>query len=421
MTGITLYQGLVARHQADASGHLETACAAAVLIDAFHIFSALSDPSDAAAGPNVHPAAVRPELVSLQRMGDAPPRVGEILRCVLEARVAEDAPDIVKLSLAGEHGAAWTGTVRCSAVVGGDRTWRVLAPAQAGLPPAFLLRRMHGADCDQAGHVNVQVFLGLVDDAIGVWCRELAPEGAALHVVQARISFKSELFCGDAVSVHGGIHAFDAQGVNMVHGIFHQPSGRLACVVESRLAALDAGGQVTDHRWDPAWVGAASIQQWPALPRARPLAPPRVDRAPPAASVPTCQSVVDAWDADNAGYLQTRALVNLCSTGARQYLAWIGLDKARFMRDQSTVAAIDYAMEIHRRPALGCNLSMRSSHLSASSKVIRFSHYLLDSQSGAVYATIDIVGVMLDLATHRSTELPADIRARLETLAKPDA
>jgi acyl-CoA thioesterase FadM len=265
----------------------------------------------------------------------------------------------------------------------------------------------------------VQVFLALVDDAVAVVCRERAPDRAPLQVVQARVSFKSELFCGDVVRVHSGVIGIDTQGVDMVHGIFHQPSGRLACVVESRLAALDPSGLPLAPGWEVAPGDDLSGQAWPALPRARALVTPRAGRSPGAKSLQTCLAVVDAWDADDAGWLQTRALVNLCSTGARQYLAQIGLDAARFQRDQSTVAAIDYAIDLHRRPRLGCNLGMQTTHLAASGKSIRFAHHLVDSQGSDVYATVEIVGVMMDLVAHRSTEVPPDIRARLAAMAPP--
>jgi acyl-CoA thioester hydrolase len=413
MTAVTAYKGLVGPQQADASGNLDARFAAAVLVDSFHIFSALSDPVDASVdgAQNVaEPFAV----LSLRRKCTPAPRVGELLRCVLQPVAAGAAENVFEVALEGEHGTAWTGVVRAGT---GGMAVRALRAPQADLPAAVLTRRMHSEHCDQAGHVNVQVFLGLVDEAVAVLSRELAPERARLHVVEARVAFKSELFCGDVVSVHSGITAFDAKSMEMVHGIYHQPSGRLACLVQCKLAALDAEGRPVDHAWDARRVEAGSIQAWPALPRARPLAAPRAGAQPGTGSELTCMAVVDAWDADDAGWLQTRALVNMCSTGARQYLAQIGLDRTRFARDQSTVAAIDYAIDLHRRPALGCNLSMRSSLLTASGKVIRFAHHLVDSQSGEVYATIEIVGVMLDLVTHRSTDIPADIRARLEQMA----
>ena len=71
-------------------------------------------------------------------------------------------------------------------------------------------------------------------------------------------------------------------------------------------------------------------------------------------------------------------------------------------------------IEIRKRPRLGCNLTLRSSYLSGSSKVIRFAHHVIDSDRGEVVATIEIVGVMLDLMTHRPMEVPQDVKLLIE-------
>lgn len=45
--------------------------------------------------------------------------------------------------------------------------------------------------------------------------------------------------------------------------------------------------------------------------------------------------------------------------------------------------------------------------------MIRFAHHVIDSDRGEVYATIEIVGVMLDLMTHRPMEVPQDVKLRI--------
>lgn len=45
--------------------------------------------------------------------------------------------------------------------------------------------------------------------------------------------------------------------------------------------------------------------------------------------------------------------------------------------------------------------------------MIRFAHHVIDSDRGEVVATIEIVGVMLDLMTHRPMEVPQDVKLRI--------
>lgn len=223
----------------------------------------------------------------------------------------------------------------------------------------------------------------------------------------------AELFAGDAVSVHSGIRGIDALGLDVVHGIVHQPSGQLACVVETRLAQLDVSGRARQSTIGDKSFRNGEIGEWKALAKARAPAVPAAPDRPEAGAMTSCMAVVDSWDADADGWLQTRALIDMCSTGARQYLASIGLDGARFAREKITVAAIDYLIEIRQRPRLGNNLTLRSAYLSGSSKAIRFSHHVLDTDQNEVLATIEIVGVMLDLVKHRPMEVPQDVKHRL--------
>lgn len=437
MTQKTVYQGLVQRHQTDASGLLDAQGASSTLVDAFHIFLALSGPTTGDGAPTTAagvPAAAGHALalasLQLQRLGGPAPAVGQALRWQLAEPAGGEPTGGFQALLFGAAGPAWSGTVGCQPDPVGGAVWpggsaalalSKLADNSAELPAALALLRMKAEHCDQAGHVNVQAFLGLVDEAVGALCLGLAPHCSRLQVVEARVSFKAELFCGDVVSVRSGIRSADRHSLVAVHGIVVHPSGRLVCVVETRLSALNDAGKPTDHGWDDATLQALTVQDWPALPKARPPALPRASQAPTTASTLSGMAVVDAWDVDADGWLQMRALVNLCSTGARQYLAQIGLDKARMSAGQMTVAAVDYCVEVWQRPRLGCNLSLRSAHLSASAKSIRFSHHLIDSDLGTVYATVEIVGVMLDLVSHRSAEVPADVRLRLDRLAAAGA
>lgn len=408
-TEICSYKGLVQRHQADRADALRADAVASMAADAVQAF--LATRGAAAGAPGEGAAAVPVLGIALERGGSAPIQVGEVVQAWIQPPTPPEAKELA-VRLAGPRGTAWKARIQLgSAVPGAPR--EAAAPAEAPLPPLRLMRPMRRSDGDQAGHVNVQVFLDLVDDAVGVLCLEALPGAPRLQITRARVSFRQELFEGDVVGVHSGILRADAEGLDLVHGIVHQPSGRVACVVETRVAALDASGLPV--------AGAAALRvaqgepvgDWPALPLARPPALPRAPQEPVAQAVATSLSVVDAWDADAAGFLSMRSMIDLCSTGARQYLATLGLTGPRFLRERITVAAVDYLLEVRQRPALGCNLTLRSAYLSGSAKSIRFVHHILGSDDGVVYATVEIVGVMLDLATHRSMEVPRDVRQRL--------
>jgi len=389
-----VYQGQLARPQAGADGLLDAQGAAALCAEAWRI---------AQGGA----AAVDADSLQLRRLHGPAPGVGAPVRVTLDAGAPGGG---CQLLLHGPGAPAWAATLQVDA--GLPPLPGLPAPAE-GLPPLQLLRHMGPAQCDQAGHVNVQVFLALADEAVALLGHMLAPGQARPQITGARILFKAELFAGDVVAVHSGVRAADATGADLVHAIVRQRDGQIAGLLETRVAALDADGRPAA----PAWNGATwPAEPWPALPPARPLADPRAAPAPGPQAQATCLAVVDAWDACADGWLQPRALLNLCSTGARQFLAQVGLGGGRMARDQLTVAAVDYAITLAQRPRLGQNLTLLSAPLSVSGKAIRFAHHVVDSDAGTVHATVEIVGVVLDLRTHRAGEVPADVRQRLEAL-----
>ena len=394
-----VYQGQLARPQAGADGLLDAQGAAALCAEAWRI---------AQGGA----AAVDADSLQLRRLHGPAPGVGAPVRATLDAGAPGGG---CQLLLHGPGAPAWAATLQVDA--GLPPLPGLPAPAE-GLPPLQLLRHMGPARCDQAGHVNVQVFLDLADEAVAALGHSLAPGAPRPQITGARILFKAELFAGDVMAVHSGVRAADAGGADLVQAIVRQPAGaaagqagQLACLLETRVSALGADGQPAALPW-----GAAALpaQPWPALPPARPLAEPRAAARPGASARATAMTVVDAWDACADGWLQPRALLNLCSTGARQFLAQAGLDGRRMAADQITVAAVDYAIALHRRPRLGQNLTLRSAPLSVSAKAVRFAHHLVDSDDGTLQATVEIVGVMLDLRSHRAGEVPADVRHRLQ-------
>jgi len=373
--------GLVRAQQLDAAGALRVDAAAAIVGDALDTLLRRRCGTEAEASPA--PTGLSMERVAPELLG-----LGELGICWLSA-----TGDKLTARLCGPRGTAWRASIELTTPLPGDSP----AASDTALPPMRVMRVMRQQHCDQAGHVNVQVFMDMAAEAVEII-------GSDLHICQARISFKKELFKGDAVTVHSGIHRVDDQGLHIVHGIVQQPSGTLACVVETCVAAT-------------ATPAAEPVQEWPSLPLARTPALPRPAARPDAQAAITGMTVVDAWDTDARGRFSLRALVNLCSVGARQYLGSIGLTGARFLAEQITVAAVDYLLELQQQPpqlpGLGSNLTLRSTFVSGSAKSIRFAHHLLDSDDGRVYATIEIVGVMLDLKTHRSMEVPADVRQRL--------
>jgi len=287
-----------------------------------------------------------------------------------------------------------------------------------GLPPAQVIRLMGSSDCDQAGHVNVQVFADLADSALRVLGQTADPVDSThpLRAQRLRISFRSELFSGDLVRVCSAVTSDDPDELRTTHVVVNESTGEIACVIEAG-SALDSIGQRSPRETQTlrSRLSVAS-GTWEGLPGIKPPQGDRAALAPSERAIETCRETVDTWDADASSLMSARTLVRWCSTGARQFLAAIGLDGARFARDHCTVAAVDYLIDWPIQVSVGTNVLIRSALLDSSAKSMRFVHHLIDADRGEVMARIEIVGVMFDLNARRSMEIPSDVRNRLDSV-----
>ena len=403
------YQGMVLPHQTDALGEMRMDAATTLLIESVDAYLSLLSRSDTVSINDT--AVIKSPVVeiTLTQNESPPPKLGEIVSCLISVLSNKGLKPVLSAQLSGPRGQAWLATIELEYEASNRLPKTALVTDKLDWPPRRLIRQLRKKHCDQAGHVNVQAFMDLADEAVAVLCIQSRPELPRMQVVKTRISFKQELFEGDMVSVFSGIRSITSTGVDVVHGIVHQPSGRLACILETHIASLDSMGKIKQFTEAVETFPGELINDWPSLPCAREPALPRAANLPHSNALTSVMAVLDAWDADEVGFMNMRALVNLCSTGARQYLATLGLTGLRFSQEKITVAAVDYLIEIHQRPRLGCNITVRSGYLSHTTKSMRFSHHFMDSNDGTVFATVEIVGVMLDLSNHRSTEVPKDV------------
>lgn len=402
--------------QLDLSGALSGEATVGLMTDAVHA---------ALARAGIDRAALARASAQLRITGieieAGPARPGDGMR--VSVRADETAAGTAgRLSLAVVDA---SGAVAARGVVG----WTLSAAVDASgaiappddLPPPVAARLMKGEHCDQAGHVNVQVFLDLADDGLaGIGeALKLAEADCRLRFTAARVQFKSELFAGDSVSVRSFVRGVGSDGLQIAHAITRVPGGPATCVVETTAAPVGADGRA--RALPAAWKAAAeaAVADWAGAAPPKPLGEPGVPATPPANAVETCRETIDTWDVDGDGLLSSRAMIRWFSTGARQYLGTIGLDGARFARDQITVAAVDYAITVPARPRQGANIVLRSAPLDVGAKSMRFFHHMTDADTGEIYATVLITGVMLDLRIRRSMEVPADVRERLKARLEP--
>lgn len=397
----------------DPAGEIETAALISLCIDAVHAWWSRQ-------GHSRRVSKREGTVRRIERVDFVPTGPRPQAGCIVEIRATGHSASDIELELRQAHAQEAFATSRITWHAPGGAGTTALVPVAfpADLPPPQVIRLMGSGDCDQAGHVNVQVFADLADSALVALSEpdESPRQAHRLRPQRLRISFRAELFAGDLVQVCSAVTSTTPQQVSTTHVVVNESTGEIACVMEAE-SSLEAIGQRSPDAVKSLQSRLSDLAgDWSGLPG---IKPPQGDRAallPSDRAIETCRETVDSWDADESGLMSPRTLVRWCSTGARQFLAAIGLDGARFARDHCTVAAVDYLIDWPAQVNVGSNVLLRSALLDASAKSMRFVHYLMDADRGEVLARIEIVGVMFDLNARRSMEIPADVRARLDTV-----
>jgi acyl-CoA thioester hydrolase len=288
-------------------------------------------------------------------------------------------------------------------------------------------------ECDQMGHFNVQFYVdkamqGLAALAIhlGLPPRELRERGLQLHVGEQHIRFLREQRPGSPFFLRAGV--VDAE-----------PSGASLRVFEEMLASVD-GAPAASFVGDCRLVDSRSREPLPfpaavlehaagvrvALPDhagPRGLAPhpprprPRLEEAERLAMFRVYEGCVEDAQCDAFGFMTARHYMGAVSSAIPNLLLQI----LGFDRSQSRIggAALEYRFVYHSVPRAGDVLTQRSGLAQVGEKAYTFCHWLFDLATGDAVATAEAVAITMDLDARRAIAIPAEMRARLESLVVP--
>ncbi len=132
----------------------------------------------------------------------------------------------------------------------------------------------------------------------------------------------------------------------------------------------------------------------------------------------TYKGLVYPWHCDHMGHMNVMWYVGKFDEATWAFFATIGLTPA-FLRDSGTgMAAVDQRLTYQREALPGDMLEIYSRPLEITNKTLRFSHQMLNADTGQISAICELVGVHLDTNSRKSVHLPDNVREK--TLAMID-
>lgn len=285
-------------------------------------------------------------------------------------------------------------------------------------------------ECDQMGHMNVQVYVEKASDAlaafgaaIGLGPRKLAHRGLVLEPADQHIRFLRELRPGTPYFLRGGAVQADIMALTAYAEMVQTASGEVAATFLTRAHLRNRADGVFDGFEDGvramAMHHAVEVPMHGA-PRGLTMDAPRdpaptLENADKLGMIPTFEGVVRTGDCDDHGEMIPRAFMARVSDSIPNLLVQTS---GRNRGEDTDVggAALEYRFIYRARPRPGDILCIRSGLRAIGNKTYQWVHWLFDVESGAAIATCEAVAVAMDLKTRKAIPLPEALRARLEPL-----
>lgn len=295
---------------------------------------------------------------------------------------------------------------------------RAIPAVRDGMLPSFC-GSVNAWECDQMGHMNVQFYLHRAAEAdrqvfaaVGLPPGALRSLGAAIRPLRYHIQFRRELHSGAATAMRSGLRRAGPDHLDMVHQLVNTETGEISAVIEARVGLAGVAGGLSTLP-----VPAGALEQAAALaaafagPAELPdQTGPRMPQMPVPNMFETGRASVDSWECDEHGRLAMRFYMAAFSSAAGSlYLQGDGSAAVEQARGLGS-AALDHIITFRQQLKAGSAYHIRTGFLEIREKTWRFCHYLIDSVSGEVVATAEVVAVMFDKTTRKSVVLPDEMR-----------
>jgi acyl-CoA thioester hydrolase len=267
---------------------------------------------------------------------------------------------------------------------------------------------VHRWEIDSTDHFTVAYYFARLGDAAFAMLHALGLDPARVLTSDAYVRYQHELRVGDIFHVESGVIEVDAESLLVGHKIFESGAGTLCTTVEHRFR-----GTITDdarHRADAFRV------EWDV--------PKREVRPQPhglEGFVDAARDVVRPWEADITGGSALSHYIHRFSASNGHSTAAFGLTPAFYREQRRGFSTFEFQLTVDRLMRPGDLVMVKSAPLHVGNTSLRMFHQMVAVGSGVRIATLDQLGVLLDLDARRPSPMPDWMKERARALIPPNA
>ena len=290
--------------------------------------------------------------------------------------------------------------------------------SSAELVPTFATA-VNTWQCDENDHLNVQYYTEFGHEAsahllnqLGFGPRAQRAADATVRTEDDHIRYLREFRIIDSVEVRSAPVEVSEYGLTLYHEIRNPADGTVASTIRRRVAS--------DKPWPAAMRERAEKARVALPPNAQPrsvgtIALPDLSLTHAARTglIDVGRTVVKPGECDERGEFLPRHQFGRYSDGAPWLWNHLGFDRTA-MQERGEGSVVVEMLSHYRRPLHAGDLVVVMSGLADfSDKVLKFTHFLFEAETGMLAACAEAVGMKFDQKIRKIMPFSADDQARL--------
>ncbi|KZL16740.1 bifunctional 3-hydroxyacyl-CoA dehydrogenase/thioesterase [Pseudovibrio axinellae] len=132
--------------------------------------------------------------------------------------------------------------------------------------------------------------------------------------------------------------------------------------------------------------------------------------------IETYRGFVDPHQEDVLGHMNVTWYTAKFDEASWHLFTSVGLSKDTVKSEKRAVAALEAKTKFMAEVSAGELLYIKSGFLEVSDKTVRFQHIMYKAQDHTEVASVQLLGVHMDLEKRKAIPIPQDLRAKLEAL-----
>ncbi|MFT3809757.1 MAG: hypothetical protein QM698_07545 [Micropepsaceae bacterium] len=260
-------------------------------------------------------------------------------------------------------------------------------------------------DCDEMGHMNVQFHLAKASEAFEGLLVSLGLDIAArrtVRVARTRVRYLKEMHVSELVHIHAAPVRFH--------------DGHLNAVLDVRNGADEPSVLFEFEAEGVALSNAPELAAFASPDGLRPGDEGEGTLEAAGGFRETIRNIVRTEQCDRNGGLSPRGVMGRFSEG--QGHLWSMLDAPRAWQRTAglATATLDHQIRYAAKPKAGAQVKLLTGIAGASSKTIRFRHWLFDAETDELVAAAMGAALFIDRTTRRAVTLPDQVAAAARRL-----